>query len=312
MKSDNKKQKVVSISAPANMMDFLDLWNLLVQWKTAFISVAITTFLVIVLNFHFNSPTLIYKASAIVIPSNISDSNLKLYTLESHSVFVAFDKALRSRDIRISYFNNNNLIEQFEIYNDFDKEYVFEERFNKMLSVSKHDDYRIVSFEGTDARLAAKWVNGFIEMANEDAVRVLFLPTRITLNYEIKKYKEEINNLKFNLKAMQSDSLFFEGLTVAGIKKNYWTREELELELKNLMFGLEKTETTKPSFSNISAMQFSQKAVAPSKPINRSDVKSIILSAVLSGLVLGILAVFFTDSIARARKRRDSSSHLSV
>ena len=133
MKVDNSKQRLVSFSSPAIEFDFMDLWTLLVQRKIAVISVAIATFLIIILNSHFNSSSPIYQVRAILAPP--TESDLDGTNREINRVFIAFEQALMSRALRIRYFNNNNLIEQFEIDHNFDNEYVFEQQFNKMLSV---------------------------------------------------------------------------------------------------------------------------------------------------------------------------------
>jgi LPS O-antigen subunit length determinant protein (WzzB/FepE family) len=348
MKSDNTKQRVVSVSAPANKVDLIDLWNLLVQRKTVVISVAITIFLIIVLNFHFNSPTPIYKAIATVTPPTQSDIDY----IDSQRLFNIFLKKLMSRALRIHYFNNN-LIEQFEINGDFDKEYLFEERFNKKISVRNGGDHVVISFEGTDARLAVKWVNGFIAMANEDAVRIIVQNNLLDFNKMIDIHKKEIEELKKKIEikssiakinrevrihqleetALMADIIGINDFTDRYVPSNYMMdsialrkqanilrhresddpfNEEimtLKFLLKVLISNLEEKETTKPIFSDFTAIHFKYKATASARPINTPDIKSVILTAVLSGLALGILAAFFTDFIARARKRRESSSH---
>jgi LPS O-antigen subunit length determinant protein (WzzB/FepE family) len=357
MKSDNKKQGVVSISAPANKVDFMDLWNLLVQRKTAVISVAIITFFIIVLNSHFNSSSPIYSVSAILAPPTESDLDGTNFLLLNHGtspldVFIVFEQALKSRALRIRYFNNNNLIEQFEIDNNFDNEYVFEQQFNKMLSVKRMGERSIVSFNATDARVAAESVNGFIEMVNEYVVRELNQVSELKIeNYkkEIEKLTQIIEDKRMAAKLERENRIsqleemiliadfiemndlndwrhpsiyprYMMGSKVLQVEANILRQREndepfiegliiVELKLKDLIFGLEELETTRP---HISAMNFVRKATISAQPVNKPGGKTFLLTAVLSSLVLGMLAGFFTDFTARARKRRDSSSNINM
>ena len=442
MKDDNAKQRIISASNPLSEIDLMDLWNILVTQKVIFISILTSTFLVIFLSFLFNTATPIYKASAIVTPP--TEFDLKGSGLYSPDLFKAFEEALRSRNIRMNYFIKNNLIEQVEINNGFEKEYLFEERFNKILSVSKHLDHKVISFESPDAQLATKVVNEFIAYANKSAVnqvlnqlknqnvnslhiseitgliknleknikntrneagvslqktknsllkeiesvrnnayserKVLITSLRKEIEYKLAEAKFEreariiyleemaliadiigikdlveryepphymmgslalraeakilrqrvsdeafikgIVKLKLKLKDLQASSVH--ELSEKAIKKlelklkdlqsdsSYLKKatKSLEVELENLLSRREEIKNMPPlDFSNVTAMHFSQKAVVPIRANNRPLMKSVILTSVLSGLVLGILASFFANFISRARKKRDSSSH---
>lgn len=358
MKVTNSKQRLVSISSPGNEFDFMDLWNLLVERKTVVISFAIVIFLIIILNSYLNPLASIYKVSALVEPSTKTD--MVSYNLESQRVFNSFKKALKSRALRMRYFNNNKLTEQFEVDHNFNNEYFFEERFNKKLIVQDYKGNIVISLLGADSKVAAQWVNGFIKMVNDYVVQEWIQEDLNFIEQEIENHKKMIENhkkiiedLKLAIDYRQSIPNFeqtlseiklvlklietqaeankilkqqFDSPSLVTIKainnsiKNMnfnpliieKTIEDLELKAKGFKSNLEKLEAKRPDFSNISAMNFIHRATISAHPINKKNVKKFILTSVLSSLILGILAGFLVDFIARARKRRDSSSHIAM
>lgn len=343
----------VAVASSDNEMDLSDLWNMLVRWKVTVIGVAFVTFVVIVANAFLNSPVPVYKSRAsLSLPSESDIEGIQGYTREK--VFGAFVQNLKSRAVRLRYFNENKLLDKLEPGRDSDAEQVFEERFNKMLSVHSIGTQADVSFEGANARLAAEWVNGFVKLANEETVRALVeadISRWNTLKGEreskIKALRMSIANKRKDAKREREAQIIrLEEMALIaeriGIKDNILTsgvisysasmplymrgakalraeasvlRErksddpfiskirDLQSQLAHIQSESAKSKLALSDFPHVSAFQFLQKATIPHRPINAPVFKWVMLTGVLGGLVLGVLAAFFADFIVRAREK---------
>jgi LPS O-antigen subunit length determinant protein (WzzB/FepE family) len=180
MKNVNEVQSAEQITphvtaSSEDGMDFSELWIMLVRWKVTAIGVAFVTFFTIVADAYLDAPIPQYQARAYLsVPSirqiaAINDTSVS-------KVFRAFVTNLNSRVVRLHYFNKYKLLDKLAPSKNPDAEYVFEERFNKNLSVTVRGNYAYVSFSGTNANLAAEWVNGFSTLANEETVNELLQP----------------------------------------------------------------------------------------------------------------------------------------
>ena len=170
----------VLVASSENVMDLSDLWNMLVRWKAIVIGVAFVTFIAIVANEFLNAPVPLYKASAYL--SLPSESDIEGFQREGYpqgKFFSAFVQNLKSRALRLRYFNENKLLDKLVLDGNSDAEQVFEERFNKMFHVTRQGDHVYVNFDAANAELATEWVNGFVTLANEATVRA-FLDAKIS------------------------------------------------------------------------------------------------------------------------------------
>jgi len=174
-----------------NEINPLDLWQMLRRRRGIVSAVASLTVAAGLAYALLTTP--VYKAEAFLLPPTESDVlgfaprlmmqglykqglNEQGYTQER--VYDLFIQNLRSRAERWRYFEEKKLMdilapdrESRAVVNQ-----VFEGGFNNALSVSRDvkDKASVqVAFEGTDARLAAAWVNGFVAQANADTVNTL-------------------------------------------------------------------------------------------------------------------------------------------
>ena len=185
----------VAVASSDNGMDLTDLWNMLVRWKVVVIGVALVTFIAIVANAFLNTPVPVYKSRASVsLPSENDIEGIQGYTREK--VFGAFVQNLKSRAVRLRYFNENKLLDKLDPDRNSDAEQVFEERFNQMLSVHSLGTHAYISFEGANARLAAEWVNGFVTLANEETVRSLVQAEIFRWNNQKSAMEAKMNALR--------------------------------------------------------------------------------------------------------------------
>lgn len=121
--------------------------------------------------------------------------NVQLYTPEK--VYDMFIQHLKSRALRRHYFDTHNLVDSMVPDRDpgVPVERIFDTFFNKELSVSrvkKDKSFVQVAFEGTDAELAAKWVNGFVALANAATVKTLVQNVASQLESRKRALREQI------------------------------------------------------------------------------------------------------------------------
>ena len=102
----------VIVASSENGVDLSDILNILVRWKVTVISVAFMTFVAIVANAFLNTPVPVYKARATLSLTNKSD----LKGIPEHEgsitverVFRVFVQNMKSRDVQLRYFKENNL-----------------------------------------------------------------------------------------------------------------------------------------------------------------------------------------------------------
>jgi LPS O-antigen subunit length determinant protein (WzzB/FepE family) len=427
MKNVNEVQSAEQITphvtaSSEDGMDFSELWIMLVRWKVTAIGVAFVTFFTILADAYLDAPIPQYQARAYLsVPSirqiaAINDTSVS-------KVFRAFVTNLNSRVVRLHYFNKYKLLDKLAPSKNPDAEYVFEERFNKNLSVTVRGNYAYVSFSGTNANLAAEWVNGFSTLANEETVNELLQPLISDANSvrkkqinlwskeiaekrkeiaekrkeiaekrkeiaekrkEIAEKRKEIARaakqaLEDRITRLEEAALIAE---LAGIKDIVfnWSPDNLftlgskilraqikvlrnskndapndyvihlqkkndapnddvihlqkkidELnddvihlqkkidELNDDVIHLQKkidelnsvsknSEIGQADYSHVSTMQFIEKATVPMTAFNMAVFKWIMFTAVLSAIVLGVLAAFFRDFVVRTREKNAMQS----
>lgn len=353
MKDENEVQRPdqvtphVAVASSESGMDLSDLWNMLVRWKVTVLGVAFVTFVVIVANAFLNTPVPLYKARAILLlPSENDIEGIQGYT--PPKAFRAFVRNLKSRAVRLRYFKENKLLDKLVPGQDSDAKEVFEEKFNRMLSVISQGDHADVSFEGANARLAAEWVNGFVTLANKETVRALVQPQISRLNNRKSTVESKMNALRMSIadrrkvaKRKREDRIIrLEEMALIaeriGIKNVISCRRimplymrgaralraeasvlrerksddpfnskirDLQSQLTHMQSEFPESKLAPSDFSHVSATRVMQMATVPDRPINKPVFKWVMLTGVLSGLVLGVLAAFFADFIVRAREK---------
>jgi chain length determinant protein (polysaccharide antigen chain regulator) len=187
-------------SSPENEIDFSALWNMLVRREATVITVAIVTFIIIVAYVFLNAPVPIYLARVSVSLASEKDlEGIQKYLREKDTlsqsdgkdksdsdkkkdqeytpekVFAAFVNTMSTRELRLRYFDENNLQKKFVADKGLNAEQVFEKRFYNMLTVNTQESRAYVDFKGLNAKLSAELVNGFVLFANKETVRDLFL-----------------------------------------------------------------------------------------------------------------------------------------
>jgi len=341
MKFENEVHREEQITSHAaapseDSWNFSDFCIMLLRWKVTVIGIALVTFVTIFADAYLNAPKLEYEAKAYLSAPLQSQVVGMGVDMTEGIAFRAFNNKLNSRAIRLKYFKNNQLLDKLSLSTDSDPEYVFEERFNKKLSVIVRGNYAYVSFSGTNAKLVAEVVNGFSKLANEEVAREI-------LKDQIQNLKNSLNAKLRNLRSLEEAALTAE---LAGIKDTLlhwhpsllWYPDSLLLfargskvlraqikvlhnkendaanahgisnltkKLDDLKFFLAKSDMSPSDYLNISAMQFLEKAIVPRKAINMPVFKSIMVTALLSAIALGVLAAFFKDFVVRTKKRNE-------
>ena len=130
--------------------------------------------------------------------------------------------------------------------------------------------------------MAAKWVNGFAALANEETVRAL-------VQSEIAYWVIKMNVLRNRIDKMRVKAK--RGLNDLSISE----LPELQSQLENMQSEYTKSKRIRSDFQHISTMQVMQIAAVPSRPINKPVFKWVTLTGALSGLVLGVLSAFIAD-----------------
>jgi len=192
-KEQRQEQQMVPVMMmPQPMVDedeinLLDLWRVLWQRKMIVLGTALAAAIMAVA--YALLATSVYKAEAFLLPPsaqnvqglnvqglNVQGLNVQGYTPEQ--VYDLFIRNLQSRALRRHYFDAHKLADALapDREQDANINRIFEEDFNKMLSVSrdKKNKARVdVSYQGSDAKLAAQWVNDMVAEANTATVRTL-------------------------------------------------------------------------------------------------------------------------------------------
>lgn len=194
--------------------------------------------------------TSVYKAELFLLPPteknvqaldvqalDVQAQDDQVYTPEK--VYDMFFHSLESRAQRRHFFDAHKLADSLAPDQDpgTPVEQIFE-HFNKELSVSrvKKDKSSVqVAFEGTNAKLAAKWVNDFVNQANVATVQTLVQNVVIQLERKKRTLREQIA-----AKRKIADLVIMDKLSE--LKEAIHVAEQLGLK-ENGMFSL-KVKTT--------------------------------------------------------------------
>lgn len=340
----------IEIGRIKNEMDLFSLWSILIRWKMVVAGVALVTFAAIISNSFLSTSAPIYKVTSILsMPSEGDIKGLRGYIPKK--VFNYFVNILKSREVRWRYFELNRLLHKFALVYEPNAESIFEEKFNKMLSVHSRGDSVIVSFISDNPKLAVELTNDFVIYASEVSSHELI--QNITVDWddqqndlidkidslldEISAKRKEVNKKREDKLIQLKEMLFI--AEQAGINDTVLTsmpnckigapyymmgskalRAEIKAlgmrnnndsfireirgwqsEVEVLQSKLSKLKSSFPDFSHINSMKIVHIATVPNKPINKPEFEWIILTGIMSGLVLGILAALFFDFVVRAR-----------
>ncbi len=191
-------------------INLLDLWRTLLRRKGIILIVAGLTVAAGLAYALLATP--VYKAELFLLPpteENIQVLNVpalnqqvlnkQLFDVQSYTpekVYDMFIQHLKSRAQRRHYFDTHKLVDSLAPDRDSGTsvEQVFA-HFNKRLSVNrvKKDKSSVqVAFEGANAKLAAKWVNGFAAQANAATVNTLMQNVASQLASRKRALREQI------------------------------------------------------------------------------------------------------------------------
>jgi len=198
IKSQQQAVPVMMMPQPMGEEDeinLLDLWRTLMRRKR--IVLAVTSLAVVAGLVYALLAAPVYRAESWLLPpseKNVQGLNVQGYTPES--VYKLFIRNLKSRSLRRHYFDAHKLADRLtpEHKSDADINRIFD-GFNKMLSVSRDKKNKAlvrVSFEGSDADLAAKWVNDVVAEANNATVNILTGDVASKLENSKRNLHEEI------------------------------------------------------------------------------------------------------------------------
>jgi LPS O-antigen subunit length determinant protein (WzzB/FepE family) len=316
-KLSNSEQASPKVGASSEkFIDIYDLWNMLVRWKEKVIIVAFVTFVVIVANAYLYTSMPVYKST--VHLSKPLQEDIKGLDSSPEKVFAALAKTLESRSLRWRYFNENKLFEKLASDKYLDEATVFEEKFNKLLSVYFKGNQARVSFEGVSNELVAESLNSFVMLANEETAK-RFVDAHI-FNIQSKRDKKAAENQLAKLSLEQRITKFEEAALIAelaGIKDimlnwhpdHLFTMGSKVLRAKIKVLRNRKSDVynfPNADLSHVSTVKVTQIATVSSHSLKEHDFKLVILTGLLSALVLGLLTAFFADFIVRAREKQQS------
>ena len=264
MDKDEDKKPIVVQLMPPDYHEY-DIWHAVMRYKIHIVLITFTCGL-IALIYALLTPQ-VYQADVYLLPPSASDvvelsifqqyqlNNLKAEYNPDNSPEKVYEKFLlnfNSHSIRLEFFKSDNLsgeaIKGSDANANLDN--VFEEKFDKMLSLDKdrNSNNVIVHLLAAEPKIAADWLNNFIDFVNKKTVEIL----KKDLIKEILLRKEMLSNEIGRRREF----------TLLKIKD----REIILEEAKDIA---EKLKIKKPfqSFSNFSASYDSKVATFESMPL---------------------------------------------
>lgn len=160
-------------------INLLDLWKVLVaKKKFIFGFTAIITLLAIVIVLIMPRT---YQTTAHFLPPKASDlEELNIpaigYSLGTEAAYNSFILNLKSRALRLEFFNEHDLSSKLSDDPTANKDQVFENSFNKLLVVKQdlkkkaQQAFVSISYDGKDPELIAKIVNDYIKYVHDKTI----------------------------------------------------------------------------------------------------------------------------------------------
>jgi len=360
----HRQEAVPVVLVPQSVEDdeinLMDLGRVLVKRKVAAICVAIAVVVVAVAYALLASP--VYKAEAYLLPplnksvqalqvvQSFQDSQAPQSSQDSHDTskndisptqkaYSLFVQNLKSWSLLRRYFDSHHLADGLATRHhtvDVEREFKgFVQNFSVHQDRKNRSDVH-VSFQGHDAALAAKWVNGIVALANEQTVRMLVQDVSAKLTEKRKQLRNQIAaKRKFaHLRREDRIDTLVSALHIAetlGIKESRVTGQQgdngsplymmgskalkAQIEilrqrknddpyipgLRDLQETLGLLEGIHIDPSDVSAVRIDQKAIAPEHPIRPKRTLIVVLGLIV-GSVLGVFVAFFAEFVARFRE----------
>jgi len=215
-----------------------DFWRLITRHKgLALLGFSATLLLAVI--YLFNAEP-VYKATAHLLPPQQQDfqglliEGSGLFDVDfdaaaegyrSKTIFNGFLDNLGSKGLRREFFDKYKLINHYVAAEDkknVNKDQIFDAIFNRRLQVSgskNSTSSAIVSFSDSDPKLAAHWVNQFIDFTNKRTVLQLFNDVNSVLQAEKDQVRDKLaSKLKLaEQRRLDTITTMKEALHVAGV-----------------------------------------------------------------------------------------------
>ncbi len=180
--------------AQEDEINLLDLWKVLAAKKFFIFGLtAIITLLAIIIVLVMPRT---YQTTAHFLPpksSDVEELNIPAisYSLSSEDAYNSFILNLKSRSLRLKFFNEHDLSSKLSDDPTANKDQVFEESFNKQLVVKQdlkkkaQQAFVSISYDGKDPELIAKMVNDYIKYVHDKTIEEFL--TLVRRNIRTKK-----------------------------------------------------------------------------------------------------------------------------
>ncbi len=180
--------------AQEDEINLLDLWKVLAaKKKFIFGLTAIITLLAIIIVLVMPRT---YQTTAHFLPpkaSDVEELNIPAinYSLSSEDAYNSFILNLKSRSLRLKFFNEHDLSSKLSDDPTANKDQIFEELFNKQLVVKQdlkkkaQQAFVSISYDGKDPELIAKMVNDYIKYVHDKTLEEFL--TLVRRNIRTKK-----------------------------------------------------------------------------------------------------------------------------
>lgn len=190
-------------------INLVDLWRVIARRKAIILFSLLLSLLLVFAYLFLAEPA--YKANAYLLPPQqqkiqgllidyrgIQGVDVSLYTPEH--VYSAFLENLESRGLRREFFETYGLMKRYasgKLAEDINPDRVFDQMFNERLRVQvdlRNTSVVTVSFSDNDPKLAAEWLNQFIDFTNEHTVHQLVSNVNAAIHSEIVKTRFQIDS----------------------------------------------------------------------------------------------------------------------
>ena len=179
---------------PEDEINLLDLWKVLVAKKFFIFGLtAIITLLAIIIVLVMPRT---YQTTAHFLPpksSDVEELNIPAinYSLSSEDAYNSFILNLKSRSLRLKFFNEHDLSSKLSDDPTANKDQIFEESFHKQLVVKQdlkkkgQQAFVSISYDGKNPELIAKMVNDYIKYVHDKTLEEFL--TLVRRNIRTKK-----------------------------------------------------------------------------------------------------------------------------
>lgn len=186
-------------------INLIDLWTVIACRKVLVFGVMLACLVVSAVYAMLAPP--IYKANAHLLPpllSQLGGLDTQIYTPDV--VYNLFKQEFQSRTLRRLYFDKHKLLARLAS-GDVNADDVFKKMFDKKITISGRKGPVTVSFEGRNPKLAAQWINGLVDMANQKTAQILVNDSNFNRKAKIKALLDKINVARISYKQRKNDKV---------------------------------------------------------------------------------------------------------